>query len=158
MLFVEMSSCTRKMYGGVSRFQQAQNRRKANMNTRNRILKAAKNKAAANAQASKSIVSKVTNLFSTAPAVETAVNKTMIAAENAQEAAIQMEQSIPTPAAASALVGETQTAVAQATVAANKSKNLLNLAKNVNAIANRLRSMTSTSGGRRRRRTHRRRN
>jgi hypothetical protein len=76
-----------------------------------------------------------------------------------EEAAKRMEQSIPTPAAASALVSETQTAVAQANAAVNKSKNLLKLAENANAIAKKLRNMTSTAGGRRRRhRTHRRRN
>jgi hypothetical protein len=121
----------------------------------------ARYQAAKNTKASKSIVAQVGNLFTAAPEVEKAVNKTVIAAEKAQKAATQMEQSIPTPAAASALVSETSAAVVQANNAVNKSKKLLNLAKNVNAIANRLRSMTSTSGGKRRtrrRRTHRRRN
>jgi hypothetical protein len=156
MLLVEMSSCTRKMYGGAgSNARVAFRKRMAEQKAFNAKYQAAKNKAAANAQASKSIVSTVSNMFSAAPAVEKAVNNTVIAAENAQAAVTKVRQN-NSPAAAAVAVNNTQIAVSNATAAVNKSRNLLNLANRANSLAKNLRSMT---GGRRRgRRTRRRRN
>ena len=224
MLFVEMSSCTRKMYGGgrgsfsskliasklsnnarkrgfaqadnyTKRIKAAANTKKLENNTLNQMYSmgnnAAKAKAAANAQAAKNKAARkqaeanqaarneaarkqaeanqgsanltITNrmteavgeLLGTAPKVETAVSETVSAANGVQEAATQMKQN-NSSSAASALVSETSTAVAKANNAVNNSKKLLNLAKNVNAIATRLRNMTKTAGGKRRsRRKHR---
>ena len=230
MLLVEMSSCTRKMYGGgrgsfsskliasklsnnarkrgfaqadnyTKRIKAAANTKKLENNTLNQMYSmgnnAAKAKAAANAQAAKNKAARkqaeanqaakneaarkqaegnqgsanltITNrmteavgkLLGTTPKVETAVSETVSAANGVQEAATQMKQN-NSSSAASALVSETSTAVAKANNAVNNSKKLLNLAKNVNAIATRLRNMTTTSGGKRRTRrkhcTRRRRN
>jgi hypothetical protein len=147
----------------AARNEAARKQAEANQAAKNEAARkqAEGNQGSANLTITNRMTEAVGKLLGTTPKVETAVSETVSAANGVQEAATQMKQN-NSSSAASALVSETSTAVAKANNAVNNSKKLLNLAKNVNAIATRLRNMTTTSGGKRRTRrkhcTRRRRN